>query len=76
MLGATALAGLHNFHKLVYGGKATLCSNTRMSTPVTDFTLCSILAHAFVGALETHQKGEAMAESASFNGSSESMGGG
>ena len=43
--------------------------------PFTVFTLCSILAPAFVGVLDTHQKGEAMVESANFNGSSESMGG-
>ena len=43
--------------------------------PFTVFTLCFILAPAFVGVLDTHQKGEAMAESANFNGSSESIGG-
>ena len=74
MLDATALAGT-NFHNLVYGGKATLFFNTGISMPFTVFTLCSILATAFVGVLDTHQKGEAMAEAANFNGSSESMGG-
>ena len=74
MLDATALAGT-NFHNLVYGGKATLFFNTGISMPFTVFTLCSILASAFVGVLDTHQKGEAMAESANFNGSSESTGG-
>ena len=73
MLDATALVG-HNFHNLVYGGKTTLFCNTGISMPFTVFTLCSILAHAFVGVLDTRQKGEAMAESANFNGSSESMG--
>ena len=74
MLDATALAGT-NFHNLVYGGKATVFFNTGISMPFTVFTLCSILATAFVGVLDTHQKGEAMAEAANFNGSSETMGG-
>ena len=74
MLDAAALAGT-NFHNLVYGGNTTLFFNTGISMPFTVFTLCSILATAFVGVLDTHQKGEAMAVAANFNGSSESMGG-
>ena len=73
MLDATALAG-HNFHNLVYGGKTTLFVNTGISMPFTVFTLCSILAPAFVGVLDTHQKGEAMAETANSNVSSDGMG--
>ena len=74
MLDATALAG-HNFHNLVYCGKLTLFFNTGISMPFTVFTLCSILAYFFVGVLDTHQKGETMADSANFNGSSGFMGG-
>ena len=70
MLDAMAALAGTNLHNLVYGGKITLFFNTGISMPFTVFTPYSIFATAFIDVVDTHQKGEAIAVSANFNGSS------
>ena len=75
MLDAMAALAGTNLHNLVYGGKISLFFNTGISMPFTVFTPCSIFATAFIDVVDTHQKGETIAVSAGFKGSSGSMAG-